>query len=68
MSKIVREVNLLTGETTDREMTEEESLAYEEQQAKDVQLIAELEQKTAKKAALLDKLGITEDEAKLLLG
>jgi hypothetical protein len=60
-----------TGQEIIREMTNEEQAqrnadvaAYEaDQQAK----TAEAESKAAKKAALLDRLGITEDEAKLLL-
>jgi len=60
-----------TGQEIIREMTNEEQAqrnadvaAYEaDQQAK----TAEAESKAAQKAALLDRLGITEDEAKLLL-
>jgi AmiR/NasT family two-component response regulator len=62
--------DVVTGETTDieRDLTAEE-IAKIEENAK----IAETEAKAAKeiakaKAALLEKLGITEDEAKLLLG
>lgn len=59
--------NVKTGEVIEREMTAEEvtakAILEAEQQAK-----AEAEAvKTAARQALLDKLGITADEAKLLL-
>jgi hypothetical protein len=60
-------VNCTTGEVTERELNAEE-LA---QQAKDVKELkaekAEAEAKAAQKAALLERLGISEDEARLLL-
>lgn len=60
--------NIETGEVFEREMTEEE-LA---QQAKDIseaqKTRAEAQAKAEAKAALLERLGITEEEAKLLLG
>ena len=56
-----------TGEITERELTDEE-LAQELADQAEQQPNAEAETtKAAKKAALLAKLGITEDEAKLLL-
>jgi hypothetical protein len=61
-----------TGEYTTREMTDKEqaernaeienSLIAKEKQK------AEIKEKIKAKSALLEKLGITEDEAKLLLG
>jgi hypothetical protein len=57
-----------TGEITIVELTEEEIAIKETIQQEEA---AKLEAETAKseaKAALLDRLGITEDEAKLLLG
>ena len=57
-----------TGETIIREMTDAEFAQYQKDQA-DAQ--AETAAQTAAataKAALLAKLGITEDEARLLLG
>lgn len=61
---IIREHNLETNEITERPMTAEE-LA---QAQADTQARAEAEAaKEAARQALLDKLGITEDEAKLLL-
>ncbi len=63
----IREHNMETGEIIDREMTAEELAKWEADKAA---LIAKEEAETAKvaaKAALLAQLGITEDQAKLLL-
>lgn len=64
----IHEVNAATGEVIDREPTAEElaQKAIDEQAAAD-KAAAEAQRATAK-AALLERLGITEDEAKLLLG
>lgn len=64
--------NVELGENVIRDMTTEELAQYEAEQAiikanKDA-LVAEQLAKAAAKAELLDRLGITEDEAKLLLG
>lgn len=59
--------NVETDEVIEREMNAEELAQWETNQAK---AQAELEAKVqaeAAKAALLEKLGITEEEAKLLL-
>jgi hypothetical protein len=64
---IIRIHNSETDEIIDREMTDEEYAEYQAQQVKDVAMSAALEQAKADKAALLAKLGITADEAKLLL-
>lgn len=64
---IVVEHNVETGEIIEREMTDAE-LKQSEADAKAAQdYYAMVEQKAAEKAALLTKLGITADEAKLLL-
>jgi len=66
------EVNCETGEVTERELTADELAQREVDKAKAesdrVAQEAEATQKAAEKAALLAKLGITADEAKLLLG
>ena len=65
---MVREHNLETGEVIDREMTNEE---YEKHLANikaNEESEANLQAQAAAKAALLERLGITEEEAKLLLG
>lgn len=62
------EVNCETNEIVESEMSEQEIADYEEQQSKialETQLASE---KAQAKATLLDKLGITEEEARLLLG
>lgn len=61
-------VNIVTGETTWRNYTSDEIAEVEKAQAD-----AKLEQehqaaKAEQRAALLERLGITEEEAKLLLG
>ena len=59
--------NVKTGEVVEREMTAQELVQWELDQA---QAKSEREAKAAKaaeKVALLEKLGITEEEAKLLL-
>jgi len=67
MSKkpMIRIHNSETDEIIDREMNDEE---YEQYLLKIEKSKAEIQIKEDAKAALLEKLGITEDEAKLLLG
>ena len=64
-------IDIATGETTVIPFTEEETAAHlaEQQRIADEKaaLIAEETAKTEAKQVLLDKLGITQDEAKLLL-
>jgi hypothetical protein len=52
----------------DREMNDTEFAQYEAEQAAAVTQAAAEAAKAAEKAALLTRLGITADEAKLLLG
>lgn len=65
MKKIV---DCETGEVVERELTAEEI----EQEQIDQELMdtarREFEARMAARAALLDRLGLTEDEAKLILG
>lgn len=64
----IKIVNVETGEEIEREMTNEE---YAQLQMDQAEAEANLVKKAAKaqaRQALLDRLGITEDEAKLLLG
>lgn len=63
----IRIHNVETNEVIDREMTNEEHAAYLEQKAKDNSQAEIQTQLETEKAALLTKLGITADEAKLLL-
>lgn len=64
---IVRIHDLSTDEVIDREMNDAEFAQYEEDQAAQVAAQAEAEAKAEAKAALLEQLGITEEQAKLLL-
>jgi hypothetical protein len=64
---MVRIHDLSTDEVIDREMTDEEFAAYEAQQAANAAAAQAEADKAAAKTALLSKLGITEEEAKLLL-
>jgi hypothetical protein len=60
--------NVTTGEIVEREMTAEELAEWQGQQAEALARQAAEAQKKAAKQALLDKLGITAEEAQLLLG
>ena len=59
--------DLATDTITNREMNDEEFAAYEAQQTANAARQAEADAAAAAKAALLTKLGITAEEAKLLL-
>jgi len=69
MSKLI--VNCETGETTERELNAEELVQQEIDEANIAAAKAiadaEAETKAQAKAALLERLGITQDEANLLL-
>lgn len=60
--------NLETGEIVTRDLNEVELAAYEITKAESAARTAAIESQASAKAALLERLGITEDEAKLLLG
>jgi hypothetical protein len=64
---MVRIHNVKTDEVIDREMNDEEFTQYEADQAAQTEAQAEAEAKATAKAALLAQLGITEEQAKLLL-
>lgn len=65
---MIRIHNIETNEVVDREMNDQEFVAYEADQAVQAIEQAEAEAKATAKAALLARLGITADEARLLLG
>jgi hypothetical protein len=70
MMKITeKEFNALTGEETitERDETAAEKKAREKLEADNLVFQAEAEAKATAKAALLTQLGITEEQAKLLL-
>ena len=65
---MIRIHDLSTDEVIDRKMNDAEFAQYEADQAAYAAQAAAEAAKAAEKAALLTKLGITADEAKLLLG
>lgn len=64
----ITETDAITGETIEREATAEEIAQLEEAQQDFAGIESIKAEKDIAKTALLEKLGITEDEAKLLLG
>ena len=64
----IRIHNSETNEVIDREMTNAEHAIYLERIAKIQSQEAEAEAKAAQKQAVLDRLGLTAEEAQLLLG
>ncbi len=65
---MIRIHDLSTDEVIDREMNNDEFAQYEADQALQATAQAEAEAKATAKAALLTRLGITAEEAQLLLG
>ena len=65
---IIRIHNSETNEIIDREMNDAEFADYKANQAIQAQAKAEAETKEAQRQAILDRLGLTADEAQLLLG
>jgi hypothetical protein len=70
MKIIEKEFNIITGETTitERDETPQEEATRLEHEAKVAQEQVKAEAKATARADILDRLGITEDEAKILLG
>jgi hypothetical protein len=64
----LKEINTETGEVIEREMTKAESDFAKKDAAEALARVQAEATKAEAKAALLEKLGINEDEAKLLLG
>ena len=65
---IIRIHNVETNEVIDREMNDQEFAAYEAEQAANATKQAEAEAREAQRQVILDRLGITSEEAKILLG
>jgi hypothetical protein len=67
---IEKEFNVITGETTitERDETAAEQSARETRAKEIAAELAEAEAKAAQRQALLSRLGITEEEARILLG
>jgi hypothetical protein len=69
MSKpMIRIHNAETDEIIDREMTASEYKIYQADEAAEATRKSEAEAKETAKQAILDRLGLTADEAKLILG
>jgi hypothetical protein len=65
---MVRIHNTETNEIIDREMTAAEFKIYEQNKANYAAEQAEAEAKATAKAAILDRIGLTADELKTILG
>ena len=65
---MVRIHNTATDEVIDREMNDAEFAEYKANQATQEIAQAEAEAKTIAKAAILDRIGLTADELKTILG
>jgi hypothetical protein len=69
---MIKIINVETGEEIEREMTDAEQKARDKEikelTAAKVERENKAEAKAAQKAALLERLGITQEEANLLLG
>jgi hypothetical protein len=68
MSKPIVRVYSAPGKFVDREMNSTEFSQYEADQAANEARLAEAATKAIQRQAILDRLGLTEDEARLLLG
>jgi hypothetical protein len=66
MTKLI--INVETGETTERELNSEEVAQEVIDQAAEAERSAAEAAKAEQKAELLERLGITAEEAQLLLG
>jgi hypothetical protein len=70
MKIVEKEYNIQTGETiiTERDETPQEQAQREAAEAEFAVRKAEAEAKAAQRQAVLNRLGITEEEARILLG
>jgi type IV secretory pathway VirB9-like protein len=65
---VLRIHNTETDEIIDREMNDDEFAIYEADQAAQAEAQAAEAAKAAQRQAILSRLGITEEEARILLG
>ena len=65
---IIRIHNVEIDEVIDREMNDDEFAQYEADKAADVSQKAELQTKAEAKQTILDRIGLTADELKMILG
>ena len=68
MTEIIKIHNVETGQIIEREMNEAELAELEAARLGQIAKEQAEQEAAVKRQALLDKLGITEEEAKLLLG
>ena len=64
----ITEHNIETNQITTRQMNENEFAQYQIEQTEKTKKQSEAEANATAKSALLERLGITADEAKLLIG
>jgi hypothetical protein len=64
----IKEVNCTTGEEIVRDATDAEIAQMELDAAEAAARKAEIEAKAAEKQAILDRIGLTADELKMILG
>ena len=65
---IIRIHDLATNEVIDREMNDAEYADWQAQQEANAAAEAEASAKAAQRQAILDRLGLTQEEANILLG
>ena len=65
---MVRIHDISTDEVIDREMNDDEFAQYETDKANDIARQTEAQAKETAKAAILDRIGLTVDELKTILG
>jgi hypothetical protein len=65
---LVRIHNIESNEIIDREMNDDEFAEYEADQAAQAIAKAEAEAKAAERQAILDRIGLTADELKTIIG
>lgn len=68
MTKTIIEHNVTTGEVIERPLTSDEIRQLEIDQANAEAKQVEIEAAKAAKQAILDRLGLTEDELRIVLG
>lgn len=65
---LIKEVNVTTGEVIERKMNAEELAQWEIDKNETIARVAALSAKEQARQAILDRLGLTAEEAALLLG
>lgn len=68
VNELIKEVNCETGEVIERPRTAQEQAEIDKVVAQSQEELADLAAKKAKREVLLERLGITAEEASVLLG